>query len=233
MIRYSSCAELESILNEAAINAAYAKRESISMDDLTKAVLRKHYGVQDDCAEVRGDHLKEVALHEAGHLVVSEVLCPGSVGLASLRTTGENGKGGFIMRCRELERRVHYILVLLAGKAAVELYHSKTCANGCQSDIKRAVENIREAIQKSGICGLSLVDVTSRRGPEASESLKARTEAAIHAELERYLFISREILQQNRVFLEKAAAALEEKETLLYSDIRALRESVTVIEVAV
>jgi len=37
----------------------------------------------------------QTALHEAGHLVVSEVLEPGSVGMASLKARGRGGLGGF------------------------------------------------------------------------------------------------------------------------------------------
>ena len=48
------------------------------------------------------------------------------------------------------------------------------------------------------------------------------------AELERYILQTRNILLQNREFLEKIADALVEKETLLYSDIQAIRESVTI-----
>lgn len=43
MVSYGSCAELETILNEAAIGAAYARKEKIEMDDLVKSVLRMQY----------------------------------------------------------------------------------------------------------------------------------------------------------------------------------------------
>ena len=61
-----------------------------------------------------------------------------------------------------------------------------------------------------------------------SESLNARNESVKQAELERYIFKTRNILIQNREFLEKIADALVEKETLLYSDIKAIRESVEI-----
>lgn len=231
MVSYGSCAELETILNEAAIGAAYARKEKIEMDDLVKSVLRMQYDAPDNFTKKSSDALKEIALHEAGHLVVSEILTPGSVGLASLRTAGRDSTGGFIHRCMPVTRRAHHILISLAGKAAVELYYSGVCASGCQSDIRKAASNIRDAISESGTGGFGMIDVANHRFPESSESFNSRNESVVHAELERYMFKAREILIKNRDFLEKAAQMLSEKETLLYSDIRKLRESIKITEV--
>lgn len=228
MVSYGSCAELETILNEAAIGAA---KEKIEMDDLVKSVLRMQYDAPDNFTKKSSDALKEIALHEAGHLVVSEILTPGSVGLASLRTAGRDSTGGFIHRCMPVTRRAHHILISLAGKAAVELYYSGVCASGCQSDIRKAADNIRDAISESGTGGFGMIDVANHRFPESSESFNSRNESVVHAELERYMFKAREILIKNRDFLEKAAQMLSEKETLLYSDIRKLRESIKITEV--
>ena len=229
MISYSSCAELEMLLNEAAISAAHERKESIEMDDLVRAVLRMQYDSPDNFTKTSEDELKKTSLHEAGHLVVSEVLCPGSVGLASIRARGRGDMGGFIHRCKDLGRRPYYVLVSLAGKAATELYYSDACASGCQEDIQKAYDEIRSGISNSGTRGLGFVDITTHQFQNASQSLLARNEAAVEAELERLMFKVRDILLTNREFLEKTAKALFEKETLLYSDIRALRESVTIV----
>ena len=233
MISYSSCAELETILNEAAISAAYKRKTDIEMEDLVKSVLRMIYDSPDNYTKASAEDMKKTALHEAGHLVVSEVLCPGSVGLASLRSTGRDSTGGFIHRCKELSRRPYYVLVSLAGKAAVELYHCDTVASGCRSDINRACNYIRDGISENATLGFGMIDVSTRSFPETSENMNSRSEAVTHAELERYMRIAKDILLKNREFLERVTAALIEKETLLYSDIRALTESTTITEVAV
>lgn len=233
MISYSSCAELETILNEAAISAAYKRKTDIEMEDLVKSVLRMIYDSPDNYTKASAEDMKKTALHEAGHLVVSEVLCPGSVGLASLRSTGRDSTGGFIHRCKELSRRPYYVLVSLAGKAAVELYYCDTVASGCQSDINRAFNYIRDGISENATLGFGMIDVSTRSFPETSENMNSRSEAVTHAELERYMRIAKDILLKNREFLERVTAALIEKETLLYSDIRALTESTTITEVAV
>lgn len=233
MISYSSCAELETILNEAAISAAYKRKTNIEMEDLVKSVLRMIYDSPDNYTKASAEDMKKNALHEAGHLVVSEVLCPGSVGLASLRSTGRDSTGGFIHRCKELYRRPYYVLISLAGKAAVELYYCDTVASGCESDINRAFNYIRDGISENATLGFGMIDVATRRFCDTSENMNSRSEAVTHAELERYMRIAKDILLKNREFLERVTAALIEKETLLYSDIRALTESTTITEVAV
>lgn len=76
MISYHSCADLETIINEAAISAGFAGKESINMDDLIAAVLRLQYNSPDDLMQKEKDEIRKVAFHEAGHLVVSEVIKP-------------------------------------------------------------------------------------------------------------------------------------------------------------
>lgn len=227
MISYSSCAELETILNDAAINAASERKDSIEMEDLVNSVLRMQYDSPDIYAKTSEDEMRRVALHEAGHLVVCEALEPGSVGLASLRTSGRSSTNGFIHRCKELSKLEYNILISLAGKVAEELYYADVSDNGCQSDLERAAELIQGRLSRSGVKGLFMVDFDSF--PDSpSEEFKARIETAVHAELENYMLRAKDILLKNRDFLEKAAEALIGKETLLYSDIRKIKESTTV-----
>lgn len=224
MISYHSCADLETIINEAAISAGFAGKESINMDDLINAVLRLQYDSPDDFFQRDEDEIRKVALHEAGHLVVSEVIKPGCVGLASVRTRGRSNTGGFIHKCNELERRPHIIMGLLGGKVATELYYSEACASGCYSDLEKAISLLRDGLTESGTNGVSFLEFG-----DSFYNLSDRTfdnrEAVVHAELERYIFQTRNILLKNKEFLEKVADALAEKETLLFSDIKAIRES--------
>ena len=197
------------------------------MGDLINAVLRLQYDSPDDLMERDEEEIRKVAIHEAGHLVVSEVIMPGSVGLASIRTTGRSRMGGFIHRCKELKRRPHSIMGLLGGKVAVEMYYSEAVASGCYSDLDRAIHSIRDGLTESGTNGIALLEYDNRYYTLSPRAFENR-EAVVHAELERYILQTRNILLQNREFLEKIADALVEKETLLYSDIQAIRESVTI-----
>lgn len=228
MISYTSCAELETILNEAAVSAAFARKPGIEMSDFVQAVLRMEYESPDDQMQKSDEDRRKIALHEAGHLVMSEVLLPGSIGLASLRSTGRDSTGGFIHRCKKMPHRQDLILIALSGKAAVEMYDCRFAAEGCQVDIERAFTYIRDLHSEECTHGFGMIDVATQRFNRTSESMNARSEAVTQAELERYMLKARDILLSNRDFLEKAAQALLDKETLLHSDICRLRSAVTV-----
>ncbi|MBC5716017.1 AAA family ATPase [Flintibacter faecis] len=221
MMSYHSCAELETILNEAAVRAAFARKESIGMEDITSTVLKQQYGAQEEISHVANEILEKVALHEAGHLVVSEILCPGSVGFASLLPSRENRCGGFVHNCKVLPDSYEAIIGL-GGKAAVEMRYAGQIADGCASDIKRVVNRIREATAKEGTLGFSLLDVESGSSAGMSESLNARSEAAVQMELERCYNKAKNILSANQAFFEKITEAFLEKKTLLYSDIQSI-----------
>lgn len=233
MICFSSCAVLETVLNEAAIHAGYQRKDAVDMDDLVQAVLRTQYDSPDNLAKVSAEDKRKTALHEAGHLVVSEVLVPGSVGLATLHATDNGVVDGFVRRCKELPRRPYHAMVSLGGKAAVELYYGESCASGCQTDIHLAYDIIRDGLSASGTHGLGMIEVSAGSFTEPSESLSARNEAVTHAEMERLLFKTRDVLLKNRAFLEAVTDALVEKGTLLYSDIRAIREAHPITPIAV
>lgn len=223
MISYSSCAELETIMNEAAIIAGYKRKEYIEMADVVNAVLKMEYNSPDDFTKVTDAELKRIAYHEAGHLVMSEILCPGSIGLASVRTSGRNSVGGFVRRCKEHPTAESHILVSLSGKAAVELNYG-ICADGCESDINRAFECIRDEISENGSMGFAMIDVANHRFPSTSESMNSRNEAVVQSELERYFYKTKEIILKNKEFLDMVVCAFLEKETLLSSDIKRIRE---------
>ena len=223
MMRYNSCAELETILNEAAVRAAFARKTGIDMEDMVRVVLKQQYGAQEDMPRVSDEVIEKVALHEAGHLVVCEALCPGSVGFASLLPSDENRCGGFIHCCKYISGSQSAIIAL-GGKAAVEMRYAGQVAEGCSDDIARAVNCIREAAAKEGALGFSLLlIVESDSCSNMSESLNARSEAAVQAELERYYGKARALLAQNEAFLKEITEVLVMKKTLLYSDIQAIR----------
>ena len=221
MMRYNSCAELETILNEAAVRAAFARKIGIDMEDVVSVVLKQQYGAQEDMPRVSDEVIEKVALHEAGHLVVCEALYPGSVGFSSLLPSDENRCGGFIHCCKYISGSQSAIIAL--GGKAVEMRYAGQVAEGCSDDIACAVNCIREAAAKEGTLGFSLLNVESDSSSDMSESLNARSEAAVQAELERYYGKAKALLAQNEAFLKEITEALVMKKTLLYSDIQAIR----------
>lgn len=229
MISYRSCAELETILNEAAVNAAYSRKSCIEMDDIVKSVLSTEYKISNSYSSKSEEDKRRIALHEAGHITVSEVLCPGSVGLASVCSSVCRGQDGFIHMCEDFPDDIFEVLVSLAGKAASELYCSSEYDTGCAGDIGRASSVLKRRTSSIGTHGLGMIDISRRTMSDMSENYNSHIETVIHAELERNMFRTKDILISNREFLERTAAALMDKGTLLFSDIRAIREGVTII----
>ena len=225
MVSYHSCAELQSILNEAAIYAGYRRRDHIGMEDMVRAVLHRQHRFQETgWGEQDSAALRHTALHEAGHLVVCEALCRGSAGLAAVTKRDNSEPEGLVHLCREMPAQDHHILIALAGRTAVEMYYPGMGAAGTEDDYDKAVCKLRKEITETAFLGIGFLDMGSVNSPQPSESLNQRTEAVMQVELERRQHKVRRILLQNQRLLERAAEELETKKVLLYSDIQRLEE---------
>ncbi len=229
MMHFESCAKLETILNEAAVTAAFRRKDKVEMQDFVETALKMEYRTAESQISVGGEELRKTALHEAGHLVIAEALIPDSVGLASIRSSEMVSElGGFIHRCKKSDKRHQQIMICLGGKVAVELYYSENCASGCPSDLRNATKSIRSGIADNGTHGVEFLDVYAFGSDGMTSQSSYPIEVATRSALERYLFKVRNILIQNRAFLEKVTDALVEKKTLLYSDIQAIKKTVPV-----
>ena len=230
MIRYSSCAELESVLNTAAIHAAADRRKELSTGDLVKAV----FGIMDEFSEEQEDAddsddrdqligRKQTACHEAGHMVVSEIMQKGSVGYARVYKDPHEEYAGEAYYYLPVKQKEDRLLVLLAGKAATEMYFSGEYASGCASDQHKAADLLAEMIEDDGLYGTSLLDPQPHLGIY-SDYYMSKVETSIHLEIERLLMKAKKLLAEHRAFLEKATEDLFEKGLLLASDIRRIYE---------
>ena len=221
MLRGGSCADLETVLNEAAIFAGFDASEKIEMNHVVEAALRFEYGVWDGDGDYDEARRQMLAYHEAGHAIIHDLIREGSVGLASIRPR-RRGIGGFIRGCLELNESAPQALVALAGAAAVELQFGVK-DTGVDSDFHRARRIIRCMVEGDAVCGLTLL--TEDR---ESEDKLDRMEFATGVELERYMTMTRILLAQNRPYLDAVAHELMEKGTLLNSDMARIRATHTV-----
>ena len=121
LIGYDSCAGLETILNEAAINAGYERRKIIEMKDFVKATLGLIVPDEEKPEECDSEELFDMAVHEAGHLVVMEILEPGRAGMAMVRLRGH--KAGAVKESTaettRLTRYARYFIVILTHFCAM------------------------------------------------------------------------------------------------------------------
>ena len=226
MLGGRSCAELETILNEAAIYAGFERKDKISMEHIVRVILRDQYGVAEDYSTMDSSETEKTAYHEAGHIVMSEILDANAIGIASLKKGKYSRTGGFVIRCRGLGSSNHQVLMALAGKAAKELRFGKV-DEGASEDLDKAIDTIKENIIEKGFYGMSVLDVSGYE--RKSEVSLANEENIARVELERWFYKAKEIIVANQEFTTAIANALLEKQTLLNSDIKKIRGQCKII----
>ncbi len=217
-----SCADLETVINEAGIYAGFAGKDKIGKEDIIQACMRVIFEAPEGENDYSDDARRRIACHEAGHAVIAEVLEKGSVNLISVRIH-ESRTGGmaslsqspdYFTRMDCMENRV---LSLLGGRAAIEIVYGEV-DTGAMSDMRRAYDIICRIVTRYAAYGIEKYCTE-----DAGEQLTDRTDIIVSAELERYYMHAKKLLVENREFLEKLAAALYEKKTLCGSDVRAIK----------
>ncbi len=224
MVSGKSCAEMESILNEAALNAVSSCCKQIEMQHIVEAFLSIEHSIKDPNMSLSEKEAFRIAYHEAGHAVAQDLAFEGGVGFVTVLNAYRQGAAGFLINCRENRTEHERLLVTLGGIAAEELVLGAHRSGG-ESDLQRAKETISRYVVDDGTMSLSNIEIDNRHRVEPSPTLMARIEIVIATELERYLGLVRSILSRNRPFLDAVAKELLEKNYLLNSDIRRIRKS--------
>ena len=119
-----SCAELETIINTAGIYAGYNNRSKIIQEDVIKSWLRTRLEAKD--LENCSNKITRIAIHEAGHVVTSEVLEPGSVTFATVYRDSQSKEGFTHIHKKDdyaliKELQENDVISSLGGKAATEV----------------------------------------------------------------------------------------------------------------
>lgn len=218
-----SCAQLETVINEAAILAAYNNQTIISMENIIKAALRVIYDAPISCDVNESKYLNRIAYHEAGHVVLNEILEPGSTNLVSIQKY-DSQKGGITSYTNNEDYfySQHFaenrIRTLLAGKASSEIIFGEPDV-GCSSDLSRAYNIISRIVGDYCSNGFGFIDINSfeNKGEFHDECTK---------ELERYYKETKKILVENRSFLDSVASNLMDKKTLTYHEILDIKNQV-------
>lgn len=235
-----SGADLENLLNEAAIMAAKEERKRISQEDLMEAYLkvklgRKKKGNKED------DDLEKTAYHEAGHAVVAK-LTEGADPVEQISIISRGMSGGVTVYLPEKDRSFLYKKQMLAwlrsgvaGRVAEEVFLGEI-STGASSDIEHVTEVAKEMVMKYGMSEkLGMVKYgdleetkhlgyTYGGGREYSE----RTARIIDEEIKRMINEAYEdakkILTSNKTLVEKLVKLLLEKEVVGREEFDALFE---------
>lgn len=150
-------ADLENLLNEAAINAAMDKRAFVRQDDIKKAFIKVGIGAEKKSRIISEKEKKITAYHEAGHAILFHVLPDvGPVYTVSIIPTGL-GAAGYTMPLPEKDemfltkgKMLEDIMVSLGGRIAEEIIFDDI-TTGASSDIKKATQTARRMVTRYGM----------------------------------------------------------------------------------
>ena len=225
-------ADLENLMNEAAIRAAKEDREYITQEDIRKSFVKVGIGAEKKSKIISEKEKKITAYHESGHAILFHLLPEvGPVYTVSIIPTG-TGAAGYTMPLPEKDemfntkgRMLQEIIVDLGGRVAEELVFDDI-TTGASQDIKQATKLARDMITKYGMSeNVGLVcysdddeEVFIGRDLAHHRSYSEGIAAEIDAEVKRIISDAydkaKQMIMENRDVLDKCAELLLEKEKI-------------------
>lgn len=225
-------ADLENLMNEAAIRAAKEDREYITQEDIRKSFVKVGIGAEKKSKVISEKEKKITAYHESGHAILFHLLPEvGPVYTVSIIPTG-TGAAGYTMPLPEKDemfntkgRMLQEIIVDLGGRVAEELVFDDI-TTGASQDIKQATKLARDMITKYGMSeNVGLVcysdddeEVFIGRDLAHHRSYSEGIAAEIDAEVKRIISDAydkaKQMIMENRDVLDKCAELLLEKEKI-------------------
>ena len=236
-------ADLENLLNEAAINAAKRKEKYITNADVNYAFVKVGIGVEKRSKIISEKEKKITAYHESGHAILFHLLPDvGPVHTISIIPTGM-GAAGYTMPLPERDemfntrgKMLQNIIVSLGGRIAEELVFDDI-TTGASQDIKQATETARSMVTKYGFSsklGLINYDNDSDEvfiGRDLAHTRPYGEEVASQIDTEVKNIIdecygkAKKMIEEHMDVLEKSAQLLLEKEKVTREEFEALFEN--------
>lgn len=236
-------ADLENLLNEAAILAARKGQKKITMLECEEAIDRVVMGPEKKNRVLTEEDLEVFAYHEAGHAVVSYYL-PHSDPVHKVSIIGRGHAGGYTMYLPENERYVmtkskllDELTNMLGGRAA-EILAFNEVSTGAQNDLERVTRIARKMVMEWGMSeklgpltfghpgGEDLVflgrDISRDRN--FSEEVAATIDSEVRGIVEGCYQRALDVLSEHRDRLDAVVAVLKEKETINREEFLAIME---------
>ena len=233
-------ADLENLLNEAAIYAAKDSRAYITQQDIRSAFIKVGIGAEKKSRVISEKEKKITAYHEAGHAILFHVLPDmESVYTISIIPTGV-GAAGYTMPLPENDemfntkgKMLQEITTLLGGRVAEEIIFGDI-TTGASNDIKRATGTARSMVMKYGMSDhIGLIsygddddevfigrDLAHTRS--YSEDVAKKIDEEIHRIIDECHERAKEIILEHSEVLHQCAALLLEKEKVQKAEFEAL-----------
>ena len=234
-----SGADLENMLNEAAILAARAGKKQLDTKDLEEAALKVQLGPERK--RMTSEEEKRItAYHEAGHALVTKML-PHMDPVHRISIVARGPSGGHTLippaidRYNETKTRLLETITSLLGGRAAEQIEFNEFTVGASSDISRATEIARKMVTEFGMSSIGPL-TTGVRGENPwlarelgdprplSEHLAAKVDEQVKKIIDESFERAKKILRENKEKLDLVANELIKKETLEGPDFDALVE---------
>nr|WP_293181362.1 ATP-dependent zinc metalloprotease FtsH [Nannocystis sp.] len=242
-----SGADLENLVNEAALMAARYGRDRVTEDDFDRAKDKVLMGSERKSAVISERERITTAWHEAGHTLVAMSLPKEHVDPIHKVTIIPRGRAlGVTQQLPEEDRynldRDHVeaqIAILMAGRIAEEIAFNGQKTTGASNDIERATGLARKMICEWGMSdelgpisyakaeAQPFIGRESQSAPPYSESTAQAIDKTIHDVITRQYELARQILVHNEPALRRLAEALFEREVLNASEVLSLIEGRT------
>jgi cell division protease FtsH len=235
-------ADLENLLNEAAIYAAKNKKPYITQADIEESFVKVGIGTEKKSRVISDKEKRITAYHEAGHAILFHLLPDvGPVHTISVIPTG-TGAAGYTMPLPEKDemfntkgKMLQNIIVSLGGRIAEELIFDDV-TTGASQDIKQATETARQMITKYGFSeklGLINYETDSDevflgrdlgQARPYGESVAGQIDLEVKEIIDDCYRKARKMIVDNLEVLHKCAAVLVEKEKIGREEFEALFE---------
>jgi cell division protease FtsH len=223
-----SGAELENMLNEAAIGAARVNKTKISMKDIEEASLKVKLGAEKKRTQTDDDKLM-TAYHEAGHAVVNYVEKLDPVSKISIISRGMALGFTLIPPKKDI---IHYtksklikqMAMAMGGRAAEEIVFGDI-TTGAASDISSATKMARNMVVEWGMSDLGPINLgpqidisdwgkTYMEPAKISDKMRGKIDEEIKKFVDKAFIEAKKVLKENKGKLEKVAKELVVKESL-------------------
>ena len=234
-------ADLENVVNEAALLTARKSAKRIGMEELEESVERVVAGTQKKSRVISAFEKKIVAYHEAGHALVGYLL-PHTDPVHKVSVIPRGRAGGYTLMFPEEDRYymtrselLDRVSTLLGGRVAEKLVLNDI-STGAQNDLERATSIVRQMIMEYGMSEtLGPITLGKKhdqvflgrdlaRDRDYSEEIAKAIDQEIRKTIDNCYQKAQDILEKERDKLEKLAQTLLEKETLDAEEIKALVE---------
>lgn len=227
-----SGADLENMLNEAAIRAAREDRAFITDEDIKKSFIKIGIGTERKSRIISDKEKKITAYHESGHAILfHELPLVGNVYTISVIPTG-SGAAGYTMPVPEEDEMfrtkneiLQNIMVTLGGRIAEELIFGDV-TTGASQDIKQATKAARGMVVKYGMSSLGMVNYENGDEDEVfigrdlahtksfSDSKAAEIDAEVKRIIDECYAEAKAIIEKNLDVLHASAELLIKKERI-------------------